>query len=319
MWETPQEPKNETAFALQRELEQLARELANVQNKEEDSPRRPARKVSRNATPREAHRPPRSSLQEALNDGRASEAMRTGPTMDEPCLVNICDDPLLSGCLRYSLPANHLVHIGSSSSCQIHVDGLGIQPERRHGPLRRPGTAGGLPMCSVVWRPGHDVEIQVEAGGQPTRPTALHKIGPPKVLINGQQVSDYASLRTGDVLQVGHGHMFQLLSQPSRQACTRAKPREGQLVDAGVIEDLEVIDGSDLIWLGGDLLHQNLGSPTDRPSVPEIVVALRAQGGPAAPLLTVWSIEKFKEKLEAQLLSRFRARAIKRSPVGMMM
>lgn len=26
----------------------------------------------------------------------------------------------------------------------------------------------------------------------------------------------------------------------------------GQLVDAGVIEDLEVIDGSDLIWLGGD-------------------------------------------------------------------
>ena len=45
----------------------------------------------------------------------------------------------------------------------MHVDGLGIKPL----------------MCSVVWRPGYDVEVEVEAEG-PQATGALYKMGPPK-------------------------------------------------------------------------------------------------------------------------------------------
>merc|ERR1719329_1003812 len=36
-----------------------------------------------------------------------------------PYLVNVCDDPLLSGCLTYSLPVGQLVTIGRSPMCMI--------------------------------------------------------------------------------------------------------------------------------------------------------------------------------------------------------
>eukprot|EP00435_Cladocopium_sp_Y103_P002392 s1123_g1.t1 len=366
-----EEPKNETAFALRRELDQLARELANSENTEV------RRELSERLTTAQLLSEQHGSWEELLARSKELETERhhvlsclglLGPgglsraasarsvtakstargtqtsrklssgglrDDEEPCLVNICDDPLLSGCLRYSLPANRLVHIGSSTSCQVHVDGLGIKPE----------------MCSVMWRPGYDVEVQVESSDPwPSQRSmgALYKIGPPKVLINGRQVVDHASLRTGDVLQVGHGHMFQLLSQPSRQGAIsgRVRPREGQTVDPGLVEELEAEFGldsasavvavlqdlqplldeaSDLtqelrgrpIVFQAEVLHQHLGpraadrrNMRPRPVEPEIVVALRAEGcndrlegykgtlALGSPLLTVWSIDKFKERLE---------------------
>merc|ERR1719329_1195169 len=44
-----------------------------------------------------------------------------------PYLVNVCDDPLLSGCLTYSLPVKQHVTIGRSKNCMINLDGVGIQ------------------------------------------------------------------------------------------------------------------------------------------------------------------------------------------------
>lgn len=366
-----EEPKNETAFALRRELDQLARELANSENTEvrrELSERLTTAQLlweqhgsweellarskeleterhhvlsclgllgpgglsraasARSVTAKTARGTQTSRKLPSGGSGGLSGSLRED---EEPCLVNICDDPLLSGCLRYSLPANRLVHIGSSTSCQVHVDGLGIKPE----------------MCSVMWRPGYDVEVQVESSDPwPSQRSmgALYKIGPPKVLINGQHVVDHASLRTGDVLQVGHGHMFQLLSQPSRQGAISGRVRrEGQTIDPGLVEELEAEFGLDSasavvavlqdlqplldeatdltqelrgrpIVFQAEVLHQNLGSrATDRPVEPEIVVALRAEGSNerlegykgtlalGSPLLTVWSIDKFKERLEA--------------------
>lgn len=59
----------------------------------------------------------------------------------------------------------------AARSCQVHVDGLGIKPE----------------MCSVVWRPGYDVEVEVESHEGPQRPTgALYKMGPPKALLRSR-------------------------------------------------------------------------------------------------------------------------------------
>jgi len=46
----------------------------------------------------------------------------------DPYLVNVCDDALLSGRLRYVLPEGEEIGVGSSESCSIRLEGLGIQP-----------------------------------------------------------------------------------------------------------------------------------------------------------------------------------------------
>ena len=62
----------------------------------------------------------------------------------DPYLVNVCDDPLLSGCLMYALPRGRVVRMGSSATCAIRIDGLGIQPE----------------TCSIVCHDGRFVKAE---------------------------------------------------------------------------------------------------------------------------------------------------------------
>jgi len=63
----------------------------------------------------------------------------------DPYLVNVCDDPLLSGCLTYTLELGEVLHVGSDPSCKIQIDGLGVQPE----------------MCQIVNHDGLNIEVMM--------------------------------------------------------------------------------------------------------------------------------------------------------------
>ena len=45
-----------------------------------------------------------------------------------PCLVSVCNDPLLSGVVTYALHEGKSMTMGSDSSCDVCIDGLQIQP-----------------------------------------------------------------------------------------------------------------------------------------------------------------------------------------------
>lgn len=255
-----------------------------------------------------------------------------GMTLEEPCLINVCDDPLLSGCLRYMLPANQTVSIGSSTSCQVRLDGLGIREA----------------MCQVSWQPGCDVEVQVNGDDFATfeRQGSLYKGGAPKVSINNRRVKDAATLQPGDVLQVGHGHVFRLYGPATRQnrplrksnSKTGLRPKRPAGVPESLVEDLEAELGVErasavvaflqelwpLLEEATDLTQELRGkrlvfqaevlrdgleesARSSRPD-PEVVIALRegvdtSEKGPTGDvdgaLLSVWSVEKFHQRLEA--------------------
>eukprot|EP00439_Symbiodinium_sp_Y106_P006544 s1206_g1.t1 len=259
-------------------------------------------------------------------------ARQRGMTLEEPCLINVCDDPLLSGCLRYMLPANQPVSIGSSTSCQVRLDGLGIREA----------------MCQVSWQPGCDVEVQVNGDDFATfeRQGSLYKGGAPKVSINNRRVKDAATLQPGDVLQVGHGHVFRLYGPATRQnrplrksnSKTGLRPKRPAGVPESLVEDLEAELGVErasavvaflqelwpLLEEATDLTQELRGkrlvfqaevlrdgleesARSSRPD-PEVVIALRegvdtSEKGPTGDvdgaLLSVWSVEKFHQRLEA--------------------
>uniref|UniRef100_A0A7S1ARQ8 Kinesin motor domain-containing protein n=1 Tax=Noctiluca scintillans TaxID=2966 RepID=A0A7S1ARQ8_NOCSC len=66
----------------------------------------------------------------------------------DPYLVNVCDDPLLSGCLAYTLPRDEVVRVGSDASCAIQIDGAGITPH----------------TCSLRSVDGLSAELSVNSG-----------------------------------------------------------------------------------------------------------------------------------------------------------
>lgn len=87
-----------------------------------------------------------------LTNSTLASAWKTGDTVTSklatnanPYLVNVCDDPLLSGCLTYSLPPQVPVTVGSDESAAIQIDGLGVQ---RH-------------MCTLIAIDAQTVEVHV--------------------------------------------------------------------------------------------------------------------------------------------------------------
>ena len=55
---------------------------------------------------------------------RSGEAVCVRKDAD-PYLVNVCDDPLLSGVLTYTLELDSEMAVGSDSSCDVQIDGSG--------------------------------------------------------------------------------------------------------------------------------------------------------------------------------------------------
>lgn len=63
----------------------------------------------------------------------------------DPYLVNVCSDPLLSGCLTYTLPPGEAIVVGSDPSATIKIDGAGVQEQ----------------MCRIINRDGDLIEVLV--------------------------------------------------------------------------------------------------------------------------------------------------------------
>ena len=82
-------------------------------------------------------------------------AWQTGQTVSkegmDPYLVNVCNDPLLSGCLVYPLPLRKEVLMGSEETCDIVIQGLGIEQR----------------MCVIT---NHDGEHVVVCPVDPSKP-----------------------------------------------------------------------------------------------------------------------------------------------------
>lgn len=118
-------------------------------------------------------------------------------------VVNVSLDPLLSGCLTWTLLPGEQLHIGSNPSCEICVDGLGVQPE----------------VCSLRCVQASRLEVVPQLVGHTAkkcqdglivrRRSLFKRAGP--LLVNGQTVEATLALRSGDVLRVGWAHFFRVV------------------------------------------------------------------------------------------------------------
>jgi len=172
-----------------------------------------------------------------LNSSRLTTAVALGEPVSvredaDPYLVNICDDPLLSGCLVYTIPRGKVIRMGSSPSCAIFIDGLGIQPE----------------TCSLVCNDGLIVEITVaeqdnkcteassvivcdrlsgerrrssasltKCGARQGRRGSLFKNGVAQVFVENELVFGTRKARNKDKIRIGRAHVFQLFVPQDRQ------------------------------------------------------------------------------------------------------
>jgi len=177
----------------------------------------------------------------AAND--LSSAWKRGSTLKvrfdaDPYLVNICDDPLLSGCLTYLLPENDPVSVGSDPSCTIQVEGLGIRSD----------------MCEILNKDGVTVELVVSFGDEldlqslrslpellstpsvsiggilkrDSGPTVKrsHK-NKSMVYVNNTIVMERQELQDGDSLRIGPTHVFQVQIPKAAAAAAAAKTEDG--------------------------------------------------------------------------------------------
>jgi len=126
----------------------------------------------------------------------------------DPYLVNVCQDPLLSGRLIYVLPAGVEMSVGSDDGCAIQLDGLGIRPL----------------MCTIV---GHGSEAEivtlVEGKEDPIGPEKDQRslaakeanardAGLYHIYVNYKLVTRKTKLRHGDKIRIGQSHLFQFFS-----------------------------------------------------------------------------------------------------------
>ncbi|CAK0789343.1 unnamed protein product [Prorocentrum cordatum] len=163
----------------------------------------------------EANRQRRMTLGSCLS----AASKEGGPAAASPYLVTVCDDPLLSGRMRYWLTPGKVLLIGSDPACDICIDGMGTQPEtcsvrcvdnctlEVHRSSQQPSqspllpTAGGeLPKTMSM------PNRRSEAG---TRSLA-------EVSVNMGRVVGQARLEDGDRLRVGLAHCFQVVIPEAR-------------------------------------------------------------------------------------------------------
>lgn len=191
----------------------------------------------------------------------------------DPYIVNICDDPLLSGCLTYTLPPNVPVRVGSDASCTIHVEGLGIKPDMcqivsRGGTVevivstgKMLPTADQNPRSDGVARrgglvrfrgldDGEDADCRNGAETASARQSiastvsqrsrcssrkALLKSGAALVYVNSTIVLQSHVLRDGDRLRVGLTHVFRVCNPQEAMRPEEEKMEEGRRM-SGIIE-----------------------------------------------------------------------------------
>jgi len=137
----------------------------------------------------------------------------------DPCLVNVGGDPLLNGCLMYSLLKGQTVRVGSDPGATICIDGLGVQRQ----------------MCQIVNGDGGHIELfvgdfvadlrcgssgscKMSSPVSDDRTSGLFKTGLVQVFVNNALVAGQAQLQPGDFVRFGASHCFQLIAEDMERA-----------------------------------------------------------------------------------------------------
>eukprot|EP00927_Polykrikos_kofoidii_P034247 TRINITY_DN29080_c0_g1_i1.p1 TRINITY_DN29080_c0_g1~~TRINITY_DN29080_c0_g1_i1.p1 ORF type:complete len:1778 (+),score=310.46 TRINITY_DN29080_c0_g1_i1:103-5436(+) len=159
----------------------------------------------------------------------------------DPYLVNICDDPLLSGKLIYILSAAQgPLRLGSDPSCQIHLDGLGILAEMcmltctdgKSVKLTLPGSVTDAEEQDTSTEGSSMMHRTVSNGSnidRRQRHGSLFKGGVALITVNGEAVRCTRTLNHEDRLRLGRSHTFQVFIP--RQGKARPQGRVSQFVD----------------------------------------------------------------------------------------
>lgn len=252
----------------------------------------------------------------------------------DPYIMNICDDPLLSGCVTYAVPKGKDITIGSADDANVRVDGLGIQHV----------------MCTLSCNDRKTVKVSCAADGNRftiTRRASLFKTGTARVFVNGEPVKGGAELQHRDTLRIGCTHLFQLVVPHSaekrrtmhgiideltdkdsteqvlaQQYAVQLEGRIGRKRATAIFRSLKALQP--IIDEGNEITKelrghgpyelafrsQVLTDVTQDSYTPEILVALRripcaGQGllhgndsSGSGQLVVVWSVQKFKHQLE---------------------
>eukprot|EP00928_Gymnodinium_smaydae_P021817 TRINITY_DN1853_c1_g3_i2.p1 TRINITY_DN1853_c1_g3~~TRINITY_DN1853_c1_g3_i2.p1 ORF type:complete len:1277 (+),score=261.58 TRINITY_DN1853_c1_g3_i2:353-3832(+) len=180
-----------------------------------------------------------------------------------PYLSNLCDDVMLSGCLRYALPAGEAVLVGSDPRCRIRVTGLGVQPvtcrltcdannevtlalaelrEDSDDSDEESASTEGEEALGEVKEKVQDSEAETTGeendDAYPVRGRlrlgSLFKSGVAEVQVNNERVWSDTVLAHGDHLRIGLTHRFQLVVPGS--AGPRPDPGK-EILDAGCAEE----------------------------------------------------------------------------------
>jgi len=190
-----------------------------------------------------------------------SSAWKRGSTLKvrldaDPYLVNICDDPLLSGCVTYVLPEDEPVKVGSDPSCTIQVEGLRIRSEMceilNHdgvtvvlvvldgdtgnpdgppkGSLRRTAIFDSMNSVNSLLVPGI-----LKNDGNSAKQARRSYRGRSMVYVNNTVVTKQHTLHDGDSLRIGPTHVFQVFIP---QAAAQKPPEDAQHDVASIIKSI---------------------------------------------------------------------------------
>lgn len=146
--------------------------------------------------------------EQAMDDGGLSFeelAEQYGLSANLPKLVNISDDPSLSGALLYLLETGVLTKVGDNAACRINLSGIGIHEymcqffndDDRIVTLTLLSPDG----SEVINKDGYDAYKKARAAGLPET----------RVLVNGARAASPMELNHLDRLLIGWSHAFRVL------------------------------------------------------------------------------------------------------------
>eukprot|EP00931_Biecheleriopsis_adriatica_P099015 TRINITY_DN7324_c0_g1_i1.p1 TRINITY_DN7324_c0_g1~~TRINITY_DN7324_c0_g1_i1.p1 ORF type:complete len:1649 (-),score=325.83 TRINITY_DN7324_c0_g1_i1:33-4979(-) len=141
---------------------------------------------------------------------------------DSIYVVNICSDPLLSGRLHWTLAAGDQLRIGSDASCEIRVDGLGVEPMMctlvcvsptrlevvPHGTGESPRRRSGSSRNGSPTSPKDSMAASQRSS---VRRGSLFKKGTASIAINNEILQGTCVLQHGDLLRAGRQQFFRIV------------------------------------------------------------------------------------------------------------
>ncbi|CAK9068799.1 unnamed protein product [Durusdinium trenchii] len=140
-------------------------------------------------------------------------------------LQKISSDPLLSGCLTWTMSPGDELRIGSDPDCEILVDGLGVEATMCHLHC--------LDASTIQVLPGDAKQLSEDEDGRDGlhRKGSLFKRGSGIVMVNSIVLKEPQVLQSGDFLRVGRTHFFRAVGT---DALSADRAEDARVMDAAI-------------------------------------------------------------------------------------